>query len=227
MLANPARVSANWNRREKRMIVTKRTRQSKNLQYVMLLALMMSSSAWADVGALLGNCADCHGKDGASVESDVPIIGGYSSKYLADSLTNYRNKARPCPEAKYRAGAQKGQSTDMCSVAARLSDADVAALAGELSKKPFVRAKQAADAAKAERGKRIHDAHCTKCHEDGGSSPDDDAGILAGQWMPYVRHTFEEFGSGQRPIPKKMKPKFDELSADDIDALINYFGSFQ
>lgn len=209
------------------MIGMTQRRTSRWLQPAILLALVLSAGAWADTAAQLENCADCHGKDGASVEPDVPIIGGYSAKYLTDSLTNYRNKARPCPETKYRAGAQKGQTTDMCSVAGKLSDADIAAIAGELSKKPFVRAKQTADAAKAERGKRIHETHCVKCHEDGGSSPDDDAGILAGQWMPYVQHTFEEFKSGQRPIPKKMKPKFDELTPDDIDALVNYFGNFK
>jgi len=192
-----------------------------------LLSLMVSATAWADVGPVLETCAACHGKDGASTETDVPIIGGYSAKYLVDSLANYKNKARPCPEVKYRTGAQKGQSTDMCAIAGKLSDADATALADYLSKKPFVRAKQTVDAAKAERGKQLHDAQCMKCHEDGGSSPDDDAGILAGQWMPYVRHSFEEYSSGKRPIPKKMKPKFDALTKDDVDALVNYFGSFK
>ena len=56
---------------------------------------------------------------------------------------------------------------------------------------------------------------------------EDDAGILAGQWMPYLRHSFEEYSSGQRPMPKKMKPKFDELTKDDVDALVNYYGSFK
>ena len=209
------------------MVSIARRCASRWLRRIILGGLVMGGSAWADVGPLLENCAGCHGKDGASAESDVPIIGGYSAKYLGDSLTNYKNKARPCPEVKYGAGPQKGESTDMCNVAGKLSDADIAAIADYLSKKPFVRATQTADAAKAERGKRIHEAHCVKCHEDGGSSPDDDAGILAGQWMPYVRHTFEEFSSGQRPMPKKMKPKFDELTNDDVDAMVNYFGSFK
>jgi sulfide dehydrogenase cytochrome subunit len=197
------------------------------MKHVALMSLAVSASAWADIGAVLDTCAACHGKDGASTESDVPIIGGYSAKYLADSLANYKNKARPCPEVKYLAGVLKGQSADMCAIAGKLSDADTAAIADYLSKKPFVRASQTVDAAKVARGKQLHDAHCMKCHEDGGSSPDDDAGILAGQWMPYVRHTFEEFSSGKRPIPKKMKPKFDELTKDDVDALVNYFGSFK
>ena len=204
------------------------SRMWKWIGSVALVAFALGSSAWAaDVATLLEDCAGCHGKDGASTESDVPIIGGYSAKYLTDSLTNYKNKARPCPEVKYHSGSKKGDTTDMCSVAGKLSDGDITAIADDLSKKPFVRAKQTADAAKAEHGKQIHDAHCKKCHEDGGSSADDDAGILAGQWMPYLRHSFEEYSSGQRPMPKKMKPKFDELTKDDVSALVDYYGSFK
>jgi len=194
---------------------------------VLFAALTLTATAHADLNGALETCAGCHGKDGASGSPDMPIIGGYSATYLSGSLTNYKNKARPCPKATYNAGAKKGQDSDMCTVAAALSDADITAIADYLSKKPFVRAKQSADAAKAERGKQIHDVHCTKCHTDGGSSADDDAGILAGQWIPYIRHTFEEFASGQRPLPKKMKPKFDPLSKEDIEALANYYGSFK
>jgi sulfide dehydrogenase cytochrome subunit len=193
-----------------------------------LYALALSGSAWAaDVNTLMDNCAACHGKDGASTESDVPIIGGYSAKYLAGSLTNYKNKARPCPQTKYRSGPHKGDTTDMCALSGKLADDEINAIAAYLAAKPFVRARQSADAASAARGKQIQEAHCKKCHEDGGSSADDDAGILAGQWMPYIRHTFDEFLSKQRPVPKKMKPKFEELNKDDVEALVNYFGSFK
>ncbi|MGH3524214.1 MAG: c-type cytochrome, partial [Mycobacterium sp.] len=107
-----------------------------------------------DLNALLENCAGCHGKDGISTESDVPIIGGYSATYLTDSLTNYRNKARPCPDVKYRSGPHKGEAMDMCTVAGKLGDPDIKAIADYLAGKPFVRARQTADAAKAERGRK-------------------------------------------------------------------------
>ena len=194
---------------------------------LLVTTVALATGVQADAAKVLETCAGCHGKDGASTDSAVPIIGGYSSTYLSESLKNYKNKARPCPKATYNEGAQKGQSSDMCTVAGALSDADVAAVADALSKKPFVRAKQTADAAKAAKGKSIHDANCTKCHTEGGSSADDDAGILAGQWMTYVNHTFEEFKSGQRPLPKKMKPKFDALTKEDMEALANYYGSFK
>jgi sulfide dehydrogenase cytochrome subunit len=190
-------------------------------------ALALSVNVQAEVGAVLETCASCHGKDGASTSGEVPIIGGYSATYLSESLTNYKNKTRPCPKATYSAGAMKGQSGDMCTIAAALSDADITAVADALSKKPFVRAKQTADAAKADHGKKVHEANCAKCHTDGGSVADDDAGILAGQWIGYINHTFEEFKSGKRPLPKKMKPKFDPLSKEDLDALAQYYGSFK
>lgn len=192
-----------------------------------LFGLNAGMAAAADATTLVENCGNCHGKDGASTESDVPIIGGYSAAYITDSLKDYKAKERPCPEVKYRAGAHKGQPMDMCNVAKDLSDADVKLIADYFAAKPFVRAKQTFDAEKAKRGKAIHDANCKKCHDNGGSSPDDDAGILAGQWMPYIQHTFDEFTSGKRPVPKKMQPKLDKLDKADIDALINYFGSFQ
>ena len=112
------------------------------------LAFIGSAQA-ADLNALLESCASCHGKDGASSDSDVPIIGGYSAIYLADSLANYKNEARPCPKVKYRAGPHKGQETDMCTLAGKLSDEEVKAIAAHLAAKPFVRATQSADAAKA------------------------------------------------------------------------------
>ena len=186
-----------------------------------------NSAGAADVNKLIETCADCHGKDGASTTSDVPIIGGYSAVYLVDSLKNYKIKERPCPEVKFNTGPHKGEPMDMCKVTKDLTDADIKLIADYLAAKPFVRAKQTFDADKAKRGKSIHNTHCKKCHDNGGSSPDDDAGILAGQWMPYIQHTFDEFNSGDRPMPKKMKPKFEKLEKTDIDDLINYFGSFQ
>jgi sulfide dehydrogenase cytochrome subunit len=197
------------------------------IRSVLIGLAFIGSAGAADVNTLVEDCASCHGKDGASSDSDVPIIGGYSAKYLTDSLNNYKNKARPCPPVKHGSGPNKGKETDMCTVAGKLADADVKALADHFAAKPFVRAKQTVDAAKAARGKQIQEAQCEKCHDKGGSSADDDAGILAGQWMPYLRHAFEEFSSGKRPMPKKMKPKFEKITPDDVDALVNYFGSFK
>lgn len=190
------------------------------------LTLAASVSA-ADVAKLAESCANCHGKDGASTESSVPIIGGLSAQYITDSMTAYKKKARPCPETKYLSGSKKGQKTDMCQVAKDLSDADTKELAKHYAAKKFVRAQQKTDPALVKKGKELHDRRCEKCHSDGGSLAADDGGILAGQWMPYLRETFKDYGAGKRPMPEKMKPKMENLSKDDVEALVHYYGSFK
>ncbi len=188
---------------------------------------LATGAAAADMAKLIENCSNCHGKDGASTESDIPILGGVSAQYIIDSMAAYKKKARPCPETKYRAGAKKGQKTDMCQAAKDLSDMDVKELAKHFAGKKFVRAQQKTDAALAKKGKELHDRRCEKCHSEGGSLAADDGGILAGQWMPYLRETFKDYGAGKRPMPEKMKPKMENLSKDDTEALVHYYGSFK
>jgi sulfide dehydrogenase cytochrome subunit len=190
------------------------------------LSLANGASA-ADINKLVENCANCHGKDGASTDKEVPIIGGNSATYLTDNFANYKKKVRPCPEVKYLTGAHKGEPTDMCKVVNDLSAAEVKLIAEYFAAKPFVRARQTFDAGLAKKGEAIHEKSCKKCHADGGSLASDDAGILAGQWIPVIRQQFKEFGAGERPMFDKMKPKFEKLEPADLEALVNYYGSFK
>ena len=50
-------------------------------------------------------------------------------------------------------------------------------VAKHLSAQKFVRAKQPFDAAKAQRAVAVYKLRCEKCHEDNGSSPDEDNGL--------------------------------------------------
>ena len=182
-----------------------------------LFSLSLATGAWAaDVNKLVENCANCHGKDGVSTVSDVPIIGGYSAPYISDSLTAYKKKERPC-----------GQKIDMCQAAKDLSDADIKQVAQHFAGKKFVRAQQKFDPALAKKGKEIHERSCDKCHSEGGSLASDDSGILAGQWMPYLDETFKEYSSGKRPMPKKMKPKIEKLEKAALVALVNIHVGFK
>jgi sulfide dehydrogenase cytochrome subunit len=192
-----------------------------------LLSLTLAGGTWAaDAAKLAESCVDCHEKDGVSRESDVPTIAGMSASYLGETLTAYKNKERPCPEAKYKAGAKKGTKTDMCQATKDLGEGDIKKLADYYAAKKFVRAAQTADPALAKKGKAIHDQSCEKCHSEGGTVAED-GGILAGQWMPYLREQFKDYSAGKRPMAKKMKPKFQKLQPEDLEALINYYGSFK
>ncbi len=204
----------------------------KNMGYALLAAsaffgLTLASGASADAGKLAESCVACHGKDGASTESDVPNIGGYSASYFGDALKAYKAKERPCVETKIRTGDKKGTKTDMCQIVKDMSDADIKALAQSFAGKKFVRTAQKFDAALAKKGKEIHDNTCEKCHSEGASLADDDAGILAGQKMAYLKEQTEFFLGGKRTMPKKMKPKLEGLSKPEIEAVLNYYASMK
>ena len=115
----------------------------------------------------------------------------------------------------------------MCAVVADLSDDDIEALGDAYAELPFVAATQEFDAALAATGAAIHEAECDRCHSEGGANVEDEASILAGQWMGYLEDTFAQYASGDRPQDKKMKEKMDALSADDTKALIHYYASQQ
>ena len=181
----------------------------------LLADIAISDTVAADMTSFTGTCEGCHGKDGASQVPQIPIIGGLSAIYIRDAMAAFREKSRPCT----------GDS--MCLFSKNLSDEDTQRIADYYASKPFVRAKQSFDATLAKRGKDIHDRHCSKCHQEGGSLPEDDAGIMAGQWKPYLQQEFREFKSGTRLMPEKMKPRVDALSEDDIKALVEYFASLQ
>lgn len=194
---------------------------------VMLSGLVNFEASAAGISKLTETCSDCHGKDGASSESDVPIIGGFSAQYIIDSMVAYQDKDRPCPETEYREGDNKGSKTDMCKIAEELSEENIEEIAEFYAGKEFVPAKQAFDQAKAASAARIHEKYCEKCHEEGGSSPDGDSGILAGQWTPYLKSALKAFTSGDREMPERMQPKMEKLSDTDIEALLHYYASLQ
>lgn len=197
------------------------------LKVAIILALLFATGTAAqgsDLAATVKDCNDCHGSDGVSMHSDVPTIAGISAFVHADYLFAYRDKARPCPESAYRCD-EKRPPTDMCRVAQPLSDEAIEAVAAYYAARPFVAANQEFDPAKAAKGKTIHNAECEKCHSDGGSNADDDAGILAGQWMPYLKTAMAEFQSGKRPQPKAMKTKVGKLSDADIEALLHFYAA--
>ena len=192
------------------------------------ISLAVATGALAAEGAVVAEqCAVCHGKDGASSDSSIPTIGGYSAKYIVESIKNFRKKTRTCAEVTVLAGPKKGTKSDMCKVVADLSEADAEAVARYLAAQKFVRAKQPFDPVRAKRGSTVYKLRCEKCHENGGSSPDEDNGILAGQWMPYLREQMAGFRTGKRPLDEKMKLRLDKVGKEDEEALLHFFASQQ
>jgi sulfide dehydrogenase cytochrome subunit len=184
----------------------------KPIIYLLLLSGLVYSTAAVSTHEPAEQCVTCHGKDGVSVIPTMPAIAGFSKEYLISALTAYQLGERASP---------------MMALVKNLKDHEVATDAEFFASKTFVPRKQEFDAEKAKAGEKIHASQCNKCHQNGGRVPDDDAGILGGQWISYLRHVLEEYHAGKRPMPANMKAKIDKLDNTDIEALVNYYASLQ
>lgn len=171
-------------------------------------------------------CAECHGEKGISTEDTIPTIAGASSFFLENQLVIYQKEARPCAQEEFSESEPKEvQATDHCALARNLSEAEVGELANYFSGLAFQPADQPVDQALAKQGASLHQKHCDKCHTQGGSLAMDDAGILAGQWKPYLMEQLQHFKDGRRWQPEKMKPAIEQLSEQDMKALVEYYAS--
>jgi len=173
------------------------------------------SGAPAEV--LAATCAGCHGPNGASGGPATPTISGFNSEYFVEVMKGFASGEVP--------------STIMGRIAKGYTDDEIKKMADYYAKLPFVPAKQSFDAALAKKGAKLHEKYCEKCHAEGGKKPEEDSGILAGQWMPYVSYTMHDFASGKREMTKKMKKKVKKLMAKEgekgMQALMHYWASQQ
>ena len=154
-------------------------------------------------------------------------FAGIDAFVHSDALYAYQAEERPCAMAEFKQGENAGESATMCDAVADLSEDEIEAIAEHYAALPFVPAKQEFDAALAAAGEAVHESECSRCHSDGGSNPEDEASILAGQWMGYLESTFAEYAAGTRSQPKKMKVKMDPLTDEQVTALIHYYASQQ
>ena len=58
-----------------------------------------------------------------------------------------------------------------------------------------------------------------------GALADDESGILASQWLPYLQYSKEDFQADKRAMPKKNKKKEEKLSAAPKAAREQFFAS--
>lgn len=193
------------------------------------LALGSGSLLWAAEGApkpelisgasarmLAETCAGCHGTDGASVGPASPTIGGMNAEYFVEIMEGFRDDSI--------------YSTVMGRIAKGYSDEEIAAMAGFFAGRPYVPARQEFDAKLADKGAKLHDKFCEKCHSEGGKViEDEEYYILAGQWTPYLQNAMADFRDDRREMPKKMRSKLDDLLAkegdDGLTALFAFYAS--
>ena len=186
------------------------------------VALLGSALALATGNAIAGpsalmmanTCAGCHGTEGQSVGPASPNLAGISTAYFIDSMEKFKSGERP--------------ATIMDRIAKGYTEEQIEIMAEYFAELPVYKAKQAGlDPAMVKKGEKIYDKSCAKCHDEGGALPDDDSGILAGQWLPYLRYSIVDFQAGTHEMPKKMKKQLKKLNDKEIDAALQYFASQQ
>jgi sulfide dehydrogenase cytochrome subunit len=162
---------------------------------------------------LADTCAGCHGTDGASSGPATPSIAGNSETYMVDTMMAFKSGERP--------------STVMGRIAKGYSEEEFKLMASVFAKQPIAITSQKTDAAKVAAGEKLFGKNCEKCHDKNGGLADDDSGILASQWLPYLQYSMEDFQAGSREMAKKMKKKVNKLNADELAALLHFFASQQ
>ena len=189
----------------------------KVLALVVLGGMAVSGNTMAGPSALAlaNSCAGCHGIDGSSQGPAIPSIAEISNDYFVETMMAYKSDDAP-------------KNTIMTRIAKGYSEDEIKLMAGYFAKQKMVRKDQKFDAAQAKAGAKLHKKYCEKCHEEGGRSSEDDAGILAGQWTPYLHYTMADYIAGDRTMTKKMKKKVKKAMKADpnaMDKLIHYYGS--
>nr|VFJ44797.1 MAG: sulfide dehydrogenase (flavocytochrome c), cytochrome c subunit [Candidatus Kentron sp. DK] len=189
---------------------------TRNLLLAGSLAFSVNAFAGPSADMLSNTCAGCHGTNGSSVGPASPTIAGLTEDYFLEAMEEYKSGERP--------------ATIMDRIAKGYSEEEIKAMAAWFAKKPFGRVTQVHDSAKVDAGEKLHKKYCESCHEDSGKLADGNS-VLAGQWIPYLRYSMEDFLSEAREMPKKMKKKMERLvkkeGDDGVEAIVQYYGSQQ
>ena len=189
---------------------------SKTLAVLLGSGLLLGSahlSSAPTATMLADTCAGCHGTDGASMGPATPSLAGMSETYIVDSMKAFKSGERP--------------GTVMGRIAKGYTEEEFKLIASVFAKQPIAITRQETDAAKVAAGEKLYGENCGKCHDKNGALADDDSGILASQWLPYLQYSMVDFKAGSREMVKKMKKKVDKLSDDELEALLQFFASQQ
>jgi len=202
----------------------KKVNNYKLVSLSLMLLFTLGSISNTTAANVNNKCAACHGKDGNSSDGETPSIAGMSIDYFVESIEAYKTDARLARKIK---GKKKG----MKDAAKELSDEDIKALAAYFARQKYKPQKQKFDPDLARAGKKLHRKYCDKCHSEGGSLAEDDAGILAGQPISYLKYSMDSYASGKREMGKNMARKFKSMQKqagdEGIVQLIHYYASQQ
>ena len=184
------------------------------LSLILLAAGALQASEGFTEGEILSNgCGGCHGHTGVSAASSMPSIAGFDRRYTARVLREFKDGSR--------------YSTIMGRVMAGYTLPQINLLASYYAEQTWEGSGFRADPGKVESGKRIHEALCEQCHEDGGRFQDRDMPRVAGQQPEYLRIQMQLRRDGTEGMqqPNRMREALLSLSDAEVLAMTHYLAS--
>ncbi|MES9934751.1 MAG: fibronectin type III domain-containing protein [Candidatus Sedimenticola sp. PURPLELP] len=160
---------------------------------------------------LAATCAGCHGSDGQSEGDAIPTLAGMDKSYFSGVMASYQNGKR--------------YSTMMGRIAGAYSEDEISKMGDYFARQNFTPAKQSINLSRAQQGQKLHGNNsCNSCH--GSDGKDNGNGTLAGQWMPYMIATLDDYAERRSSDgAKSMRDKLKQMSAADRLALAHYYAS--
>jgi sulfide dehydrogenase cytochrome subunit len=182
------------------------------IRNLFVLAVALSSVAYADNDTAAFPCAECHGVDGIAAKSGIPHLNGQLQSYLEDSMLQFKGGRRP--------GRAFGHEP------AGIDDAQVMEILKRYSIAKPVRPKQInLDPQLVEKGGVLYQNRCADCHVDNGRESDKEAPLMAAQDVDYLIKQGHHFIEGKRKYPMMMDKSYQGLSEADLEAVAHFFAS--
>ena len=182
---------------------------------LLLLFMPFSNVVADDLDKLIKQCGMCHGQDGNSPNSTIPSIAGLPLEYFNHTMDAYKNDGR--------------KSDMMKNFVHSLTEHQLEEIGIYYQQQTWIPREQKFDQAKAEKGKVLHDKYCEKCHENEGRITDNNYGVLAGQWMPYLTQAIKDYLDEKRRVAPMMVTKLkalkEEAGDEGIEQLVHYYAS--
>jgi len=197
---------------------------TRTLTLLLALAAFFSSAHAQDAqrgSTKVQMCIGCHGIVGYQADFPqvykVPKIAGQDAKYLASALTAYRSGDRKFPT--------------MRSIAASLSDQDIADIAAYYSKLGQADGPvPAAPAVPVPAALQAKLSTCVACHGQNFSTPTDGTiPRLAGQYADYLRVALGAYKIEGNPHVGRSNPSMNAMAKPlndaDVEAIADYLAS--
>ncbi len=190
---------------------------------------------YAAIRNKLEACFTCHGKNGVSDDSQMPILAGQHMYYTYVQLKDFQAGRRISPvmteimtgrtvEELFANGSQSGRSDSpvMTEVAAFLTKEEMRMIATFFSEQEWPNIGYRADPARARKGEAATMAgQCVQCHR-GGYEGNSGTPRLAGQHLAYLEKTMLDFKSKSRANSAAKSSLMKTYSAEDIKRMAEF-----